>query len=263
MTEYNGGFKSYDDATTSQTFFRATPRQTKTVTVLSGQVLKKHSFLESNTAGKLIAHSGMNEKALITFIATGAAETTIIAGLTFTAGAGGATAADLVIAFSGLLAGDTAAVANSKNPNGSGTFTSGTLTGYNTIGSTTADSVVFISTTPNAGVTDLTVTGTGDAPTVTVTSVNAPMKPIAGVLLHDVDATSGDIDATAYTEASFMASALVWEADSDVDTIEKPDGTTVACTAYYTGATTDILKKKFVEGSKFENIGILKAGETY
>ena len=43
-------------------FFRATQRNTQTLTVKSGQVLKKMTFLESTAAGKVIAHSGAATK---------------------------------------------------------------------------------------------------------------------------------------------------------------------------------------------------------
>lgn len=267
MTNYNGGWANYPNRTTQKKFFRATARHTKPVTVKSGQVLKALSFLESDTDGKVIAHSGINEVATITFptkVDTG--ETVIIAGLTFTAGTNATTTqAQLVAAWANLPAGITAADANTlqgaKVSAAIGTFTAGTLTGYASDTSATAGSVDFRSTTPNAGVTDLTVTGTGDASTVTVTALNVPQNKIAGVLAFDVDASGGDVEATAYTEASFWADALVWSVDVDTDTIELYDGTTKAVTHYNTGASTERLKQKFVEGSRFEELGFLTAGE--
>jgi hypothetical protein len=95
------------------------------------------------------------------------------------------------------------------------------------------------------------------------TDPDLPRVEIAGVLLMDVDATAGDVEATVYTHASFWASALVWSVDVSTDKIKKADGTLVACTAYNTGASTDLLKRKFVENTHFEQLGILKAGEVY
>jgi len=148
MADYNGGFVNYPDRVTKKTFFRADDRQTKTVTIKSGQVLKALSFVETDSAGKAIAHSGV---------------------------VGG--------------------------------------------------------------------------------------KKIAGVTVFDVDASAGDVEASIYTEASFWASALVWSVDALTQTIDKFDGTTVAVTAYDTGCTTDLLKQKFVEGTEFEPLGFLTAGE--
>lgn len=269
MTNYNGGLSLYGDRPKdAPIFFRACDRATKTVTILSGQVLKGRSFLESDTTGKCKAHSGINEKGSVLFADILAAKTVILAGLTFTSGAGGCTKEDLTLAFQSLTVGTTAAQANASNPVGGGTFTSGTLTGYNTEGSTTAATVVFVSTTPYAGVTDLADTGNGSGTTITVTSVNSPQKPIAGVLVFDVDASDGDVEASAYIEASFYANALVWKVDPAVDTITLKDGTTKACTSYNTGCagTTDasnLLKKKFVEGSEFSELGFQTAGEVY
>jgi hypothetical protein len=156
MADYNGGFRAYADKANYQgTFFRAIPTYTKTVTVKSGQVLKKHSFVASDATGKAIAHPGVE------------------------------------------------------------------------------------------------------------TDPTAPRQEITGVLLMDVDASAADVDATVYTHASFYASALVWKVDVATDKIVKADGTEVACTAYDTGANTDLLKRKFVENTHFEQLGILKPGEMY
>lgn len=274
MATNNGAFVDYADATRPRTFFRASDRATKTITIKSGQVLKAKSFLETDTTGKAIAHSGINEVATVTFptkVDTG--ETVIIAGLTFTAGTNATTTqAQLVAAWKNLPAGITAANANTAQGTAVsaeiGTFTAGTLTGYSSDTSATAGSVDFRSTTPNAGVTDLTVTGTGDASSVTVVALNDPMKKIAGVTIYDVDASGGDVDAEVYTEASFWADALVWAVDVDTDTITLFDGTTKAVTHYNTGcagtsAAAILLQKKFVEGTEFEELGFLTAGESY
>ena len=152
MAELNGGWSDYPDRVTKKIFFRADDRETKTVTIKSGQVIKALSFLESDSAGKMIAHSSLTAS---------------------------------------LVAG----------------------------------------------------------------------TKIGGVLLFDVDASAGDVEATAYVEASFWASALIWSVNIATDTITLFDGTTKAVTAYDTGCTTNLLKQKFVENSEFESLGFLSAGE--
>lgn len=265
MTNWNGGFRSYPNRPTIaslRTFFGAEGYSTKPLTIKAGQILKKHSFVETDASGLGVAHSGMCEKALLTFSAgVAAAKTIIIAGLTFTT-TGIMSAADVVKAFSGLTDGITAADANAANPVVGGSFTAGALTGYHTFKSSTTNSVLFVSTSANTNVADLADAGNSTVTSVTITAFPNPQKKIAGVLLMDVDASAGDVDTTVYTEASFWANAIVWEADAS-DTIEMPDGSTKACTDYVVGAFTDALKRKFVEGTEFEEIGILHAGEDY
>lgn len=259
MANTNGVY-TFTPKVTKRTFKGGTPRTTRPVKIASGQVLKAWTILETDANGECVAHSGMNEKALVTLpTKIDATETQIIAGLTFTATVQ-VNQADLVKAWSGLTAGMTSTQANALNPVTGGSFTSGTLTGYDTYKSSTANSVLFVSTTPNAGVTDLTVTGTGDASTVTVTSVNAPLKNVAGILCKDVDASGGAISASAYVEATIFDEALVWKNNPASDTITLSDLTTKAVTDYVTGATTDSLKRKLFETSNI-NIIIPKAGE--
>lgn len=262
MAEYNGGLYSYQDRTTKKIFFRSEDRYTKSVTIKSGQVIKALSFLETDSSGKCIAHGGIAESASVVFgSALTSGQTMILGGITWTAGSAGTTVAQLATVFGGLADGTTAAIATAALSVATtvGTFTAGTLTGYNT--AYIASGKVRFDSTVTGNVTDLAATGTGTAPTITVTSGANAFNKIAGVLLFDVDASSGDVDATAYSEASFWASALTWAADPTIDTVTKPDGTTVAVTAYNTGAFTNLLKQKFVEGTEFEPLGFLSAGE--
>jgi flagellin-like hook-associated protein FlgL len=92
------------------------------------------------------------ETAQVTFDATAmtSGDTVTVGGLTFTAGANGATRAQVAAAFSNLPAGTSSANLSSVN----GTF-SGTLTGWST-GSSNGTGVSFTSTTASAGVDDLT-----------------------------------------------------------------------------------------------------------
>jgi hypothetical protein len=275
MAEYNGGFKSYADRVTPKVFFRAEDRNTKTITIASGQVLKAHSFIETNSIGKGIAHAGYTESALVTFNANLAAAGTITLGTTgivFTAGSAGATIANLVNVFSTYLTGTTTAAANlvllaAGIPVTVGTFTSTTTSPAFNGGKFDANTVVFNSSSPLTNAADLAVASSGTAPTISIVAgLTAALNKIAGVLLYDVNATGADVQAEVYTEASFWADALVWAIDPAVDVVTAPDGTTTACTAYNTGCagnsvSSNLLKLKFVEGSEFEPLGILNAGD--
>lgn len=261
MTEYNGGFQSYPDKETRDIFFRAANRATKTVTVKSGQVLKAHSFVESENDGRVVAHKPITESNVVKFAALTNGQTLILGGLTFTAGASGASAADLAASWAGIAAGTAAASITSAV---NGTF-SGTLTGWSTE-AYNSTSVVFNSSAPMTNATDLAATGTGTAPAISKVDGQTTFAKIAGVLVYDVDATGADVEAQVYTEASLWNDALVWAVDPNQDTITKRDGTTVACTAYNTGAfgtsaSSNNLKKKFVEASGFEQLGFRTAGE--
>lgn len=260
LSQKNGGWNAYPDNTQKKVFFRALDRFTKTVTVASGQVLKAYTFLETNASGKVVAHSGLSESAHVTFTALTAGQTLILAGLTFTAGGSGTTAAQLGTAWAGLSAGYTGGAVTG------GTFT-GTLTGYNTE-AVDADTVVFNAASANTNATDVAATGTGAAAaTITIVQGDTSLTPPAGVLCFDVDASSADVKASAFTRASFWADALIWAVDTSVDTITLADGTTVACTSYNTGCSgtseaSNLLKQKFVDGTDFKELGFLSAGET-
>jgi S-layer protein len=271
----NGGFYPYDRRVSKKLFFRADSTATGTVTVLSGQVLKALSFVETNADGKAIAHSGITESAIVTFATITAGQTLILAGLTFTAGSGSVTAAELVTIWKDLPAGITAANANllllarSISATVKGTFTAGTLAQYGTAVMDATDSVVFSGFQAFAALTDVADTGTATNPVVTLKANPSAIAPIAGILLYDVNASVGDVQAEVYKEGSFWADSLNWATDSTATTGEqmaKADGTTVAFTAYNTGLSgsteaTQLLRKKFVEGTEFEPLGFLTLGE--
>ena len=274
MTTYNGGFYDYADRVTTDVFYRkSAKRVTKAAVIKSGQVLKKHTPLQSDAAGKLIAHTGMTESALVTFATITTGQTLILGGLTFTAGSGSVTAAELVTIWSILSAGITNTAANTQllaegiNATTKGTFTSGTFGAWNTTAHDAVSKVLFTGTTALTNVTDLADTGTATDPTIVTVGGVTSFPVIAGILMYDVDGTSADVAAEVYTEASFWASALVWYNDPAVDTITLHDGTTVAVTAYNSGAigydkaSTELLQAKFVEGSEFAEIGFLTLGE--
>lgn len=271
----NGGLYAYNDRITSNVFFRADEYTTDTVTVLSGQVLKKYSFVETNVDGKAIAHSGFVESAIVTFATITTGQTLILGGLTFTAGSGSVTAAQLVTIWKDLPIGITAANANTLllargiNATTVGTFTAGTLAQYSTAVNDATNSVIFTGYQAATDLTAIADSGTATDPVVTAHANVATPKKIAGILLYDVDASAGDVQATVFKEASFWANALCWYVDSTATTGEvmtKADGTTVAYTAYNIGIVGTqpeaiLLQKKFVEGSQFEPLGFLTTGE--
>jgi len=271
----NGGFYSYDPRTGSNIFFRADEYWTKTVTVLSGQVLKARSFVETNVDGKVIAHSGFVESAIVTFATITTGQTLILAGLTFTAGSGSVTAAELVTIWKDLPVGITAANANALllargiSASVKGTFTAGTLAQYSTATWDATNAVIFTGYQAFTNLTAVADSGTATDPVVTAHANVSTKAEIAGVLLYDVDASAGDVDAVVFTEASFWASALCWAVDSTAttgDVMTRADGSTVVYTAYNIGIAgtqpeVKLLQKKFVEGTKFEPLGFLNAGE--
>lgn len=270
---YNGGFYDYADRVTSPVFFRAESTRSKKATIKSGQVLKKYSFLQSDASGKLVARTGLSESAIVTFATITTGQTLILGGLTFTAGSGSPTAAQLATIWGDLYDGITSTAANvlllARGINAStvGTFTSGTLSGWNTRVYDATGQVIFTSTTALTNVTDLADTGTATNPTILKQEGVTSLAPIAGVTMYDVDASAADVDAEVFIEASFWADALVWSVDTATDTITLHDGTTVACSAYNTGTTgfdkasTDLLRAKYVEGTEFEALGFLTEGE--
>jgi hypothetical protein len=269
-TQQNGVTR-YSATTPKRKFFGAEETVSSVKTIKSGQVLKAGTFLESDSAGKLIAHGSIAESALVTFTAAlTSGQTLIMAGLTWTAGSSGTTVAQLVTAWKDIASGTGYAALSART--GGGTFTAGTLTGYATE-AVDANSVIFNAATALANATDVAATGTGTAPTITITAGTATFNKIAGVTMYDVDATAGDVDASVFIDASFWAQDdgydfLLWAVDPAVDVITLSTGATVACTAYNTGCkgtskAVRLLKQKFVEGSEFSELGFFNAGDNY
>lgn len=266
------GVYVYPDYKPTLRFFRNKIAYSKPVTLKQGQVLLAGTFVESIVSGvdkgKVVAHSGLSESAIVSFSDITSGQTVVIAGLTWTAGASGTTAAELAEAWEGIGAGT--AFGDLSDRTAGGSFTSGTLTGYSSYGYSGSEAVVFTSTSALTDVTDLAVTGTGgSAQDISVSDGATSFAPIAGVLLFDVDASDRDVDCPVYTEASFWAEALKWVADPATEFMTKEDGSTVPVSAYNTGAfgstfdETKRLQTQFVEGSGFENLGFLQEGEKH
>ncbi|OYY10467.1 MAG: hypothetical protein B7Y67_15040, partial [Polynucleobacter sp. 35-46-11] len=114
------------------------------------------------------------ETATVTFNAMSAGEMLTIAGLTFTAGATGATAEQVADAFANLAEGSTAASANTANGLGDvagGSFTAGTLVNWETGDSDPSGELVFTNTSSLDDVTNLSSSGSaGGLSTSTVSS---------------------------------------------------------------------------------------------
>lgn len=274
----NGGFVKYPDRVTKLKYFRSDDRYTKSITIKAGNVLKQGSFLESiqggADAGKLQAHRGLSEAAFVTFAALTSGQTLILGGLTFTAGSAGATAVQLAGIWAGLADGIGYAAASTAilaagYATTVGTFTAGTLTGWNTyiVNITDTTSVDFRGSTYLTNVTDLAATGTGTAPIINKVDGVISFAKIAGVLAYDVNAASADTVVQVYTEVSLYASWLTWAVNPAYDVVTDSLGNTIACSAYNTGvygaddATTKRLQQQFVEQSEFEPLGFLPVGE--
>ena len=121
------------------------------------------------------------ESNLITFPALTSGQSITLAGLTFTAGGSGATASQVTNAFSGRIAGVTAATCNSAGGSAGGTFSNGPLVGWDT-GSVDADGkVTATSATVNSNVTDIVITSsTSPAITSTVPGLNVAASTVYG-----------------------------------------------------------------------------------
>ena len=118
-----------------------------------------------------------NESTSVDFKPLSAGQTLTIAGLTFTAGSSGATAAQVSSAFANISETNTHSALNtSKNLSSTaggsytgGTFTSGTVSGWNS-GAAANESVTFLTSTVSQNVSNLTASGSlaTNLPTITM-----------------------------------------------------------------------------------------------
>lgn len=118
------------------------------------------------------------ETAAVTFKPLAAGQTLTLAGLTFTAGTSGATAAQLATAFQNIAVGTASASINGTktlNDAAGGSFTSGPSASWAT-GAASGSSVTFTSSTANSNVTNLTssIAAGTSAPTYVVVEGAAP-----------------------------------------------------------------------------------------
>ena len=241
-SQQDAGYKNYPERTTNRPFV---PEKSQTITVASGQVLKARSFVQSNASGKMIAGGNIAEYAKLVMSGTAVnTDTVIMGGLTLTASAT-MTAVEIRAAF---ISGSTT----------KGTFT-GTLTGWELIADPSSTSTLWAYSTDGlTDVTDFVVTGTANTGTPTLTTTvttvagSATFQKPSGIIAMDVDATTGDVVTTMYTEVYAYESEVIWGVDVAVDVVTKADGTTVACSTYNTGAVTPLLRKMYVETTELE-----------
>lgn len=130
--------------------------------------------------------SGARETASVLFRDLKAGQSLTIAGLTFTAGASGATAANVAAAFASIHDGDSFTTMNSANSPSGGQFTSGTATGW-TSGTVSGSTIVFSSTAATGNVTNLTsvlnpVTGGTSAASVLIEGSPVAEQQALGVI---------------------------------------------------------------------------------
>ena len=126
------------------------------------------------------------ETASVVFKPLAAGQVLQLAGLTFTAGSSGATAAQLATAFQSNAVNTLGSAINTSKSLGNaagGTFTAGTVTGWSS-GATTAGAVTFTSSTANTNVSNLTSTlseGSSSLDIVTTDGVAATSSETAAV----------------------------------------------------------------------------------
>jgi flagellar hook-associated protein 1 FlgK len=156
-----------------------------------------------------------NENASINFKPLTAGQTLTIAGLTFTAGNSGATAAQVSSAFANINNGDIASninTAKSLNAAAGGTFTNGTATGWSS-GSAINNLVNFASSTVNQNVTNLTKSGTSSASVAFRSMAAGETLAIAGLTF-----TAGTSGATAAQVSSAFANINNGDIASNINT---------------------------------------------
>ena len=156
-----------------------------------------------------------NENASINFKPLTAGQTLTIAGLTFTAGNSGATAAQVSSAFANINTGDIASninTAKSLNAAAGGTFTNGTATGWSS-GSAVNNLVNFASSTVNQNVTNLTKSGTSSASVAFRSMAAGETLAIAGLTF-----TAGNSGATAAQVSSAFANINTGDIASNINT---------------------------------------------
>jgi hypothetical protein len=164
--------------------------------------------------------SPTTESAAVTFNPLAAGQILTMAGLTFTAGNLGATAAQLASAFHGILASSTLATLNTGlSAATGGTFTAGAPSGW-TSGAASGAGLTFTSTTANTNVVNLSsalaqgtsapgiVTVDGAAPGTTETAAVTfnPLAPGQTLTIEGLTFTAGSAGATAAQQASAFAS---------------------------------------------------------
>ena len=205
------------------------------------------------------------------------AQTAVIGGITFTAAAGGATAAQVLSAISLIASG--ALSTTGTFTNGLVTVTSGAVTatvGGTSLGALTGTNagwnfaIGFGSSVLNATATPINSTNgiiaTSGSLTLLIGQSNVTAL-ISGLLAFDVNASSAPTVAQSFIDGDFWAEGLQWNNHPLPSTVTVPtpggagytgqtngydyvvngDGTITACTAYWTGVNTLLDAQKFLE----------------
>ena len=145
----------------------------------SGAASNNLATFTSSTASQNVSNltASGSSSASVSFRSMASGETLTIAGLTFTAGSSGATAAQVSSAFANISDTNTHSALNtSKNLSSTaggsytgGTFTSGPVSGWNS-GAASNNSVTFLTTTVSQNVSNLTASGSlaSNLPTITM-----------------------------------------------------------------------------------------------
>jgi len=173
------------------------------------------------------------EVSTVTFKALASGQTLTLAGLTFTAGSSGVTAAQLASAFASINAGTGFAAVNATktlNDAAGGTFTSGTSASWTSAAAAGA-AVAFTSTTASTNVENLlgTLSIAASAPTISVTDGVAVVRTeTAAVTFQNMTAgqtlaiagltfTAGSLGATAAQVATVFSNIAVGSAAASVN----------------------------------------------
>lgn len=222
---------------------------TQSMLLASGQVLKKGTLL-AKSGGALVKIPSLVETTSLTLDGDITGTTTkhvvlTVAGLTITTTSNILYASDLCSLLNGAEAGTTgASLLGAFNDAGGASFSSvsGTLTGYHVLVDATNNKLLFVSTTFQAGVSDLTFTcvDTASSPvdlsshiTAATTAFSSPN--VVGVLAVDANGTDGSTNYAVFTEGRFYNNFFQLAQEPAIDTITGTEGTLFA-TGIYTHA---------------------------
>ena len=177
-----------------------------------------------------------NESTSVDFKPLSAGQTLTIAGLTFTAGSSGATAAQVSSAFANISETNTHSALNTSKSLSSiaggsytgGTFTSGTVSGWNS-GAATNNLATFTSSTSSLNVSNLTASGPSSASVSFRSMASGETLTIAGLTF-----TAGSSGATAAQVSSAFANIADTNTHSALNTSKNLSS---AAGGSYTGGT--------------------------
>lgn len=206
---------------------------TVSLPIASGQVLKAGTLL-TKSGPSLVKLPSCAESTSFVFDAdiTGTSAKKVVwtvAGLTITSATNILYLADLFLLLSGAEAGTTGAalLATYTAAGGSGfTSVAGTLTGYHVLGDLTNKKLLFVSSSFQTNVSDLTSTlvDTASSPVdlsshVTTATVAFSSSIVHGVLAMDIDTTSGAASAAVFEDGKFYDNYFTLAQEPEVDVV--------------------------------------------